>query len=229
MVLLAVWYVLLHRWSGAEDIVVATPITHRRTETEGVMGRFLNTLALRVDLGGDPSFRELLARVREAALGAYRHKDLPFERLLRELGPAADPSRRPLVQVSFVLQEHVLPPFRLGDLELTPFWVDRGISDFELTLGLSLLPAGGLDGFVEYQTELFHGDDVARLARELLDLAAAAAADPGRRLSQLMRGLGGAAGMREPTPDPPCARPPGTTPEVAGGAGREARAAAADA
>ena len=105
MTLLAAFQVLLHRYSGQEDIAVGTPIAGRgRTELEGLIGFFVNTLVLRSNLAGNPAFTELLARVRETALGAYTHQDLPFEKLVEELSPSRDISRNPLFQVMFVLQ-----------------------------------------------------------------------------------------------------------------------------
>ena len=102
---LAAFQVLLHRYSGAEDIAVGTPIAgRRRAELEGLIGFFANTLVLRADLSGDPTFRELLARVRSSALSAYTHQDLPFEKLVEELAPVRDPSLNPLFQVCFALQ-----------------------------------------------------------------------------------------------------------------------------
>jgi len=104
MTLLAALQTLLHRYTGQDDIAVGSLIANRtRAEIEGLIGFFVNTLVLRTDLAGDPSFGELLARVREVTLGAYEHQDLPYEKLLEELQPPRDLSRNPLFQVLFVL------------------------------------------------------------------------------------------------------------------------------
>ena len=105
MTLLAAFQTLLHRYTGQEDILVGT--SHRQpqpAELEGLIGLFVNTLVLRTDLSGDPSFRDLLGRVREATLDAYAHQDLPFEKLVEELQPERNLSYTPLFQVMFVLQ-----------------------------------------------------------------------------------------------------------------------------
>src|SRR5262249_34954144 len=118
--LLAAFDVLLSRYSGASEILVGTPIANRnRSETEGLIGFFVNTLVLRGDVRGNPSFRELLRRVRETALGAYAHQDLPFEKLVEELQPERDMSRSPLFQVMFILQNLGNESLTLPGLQLS--------------------------------------------------------------------------------------------------------------
>src|SRR5205823_1785135 len=108
MALLAAFAALLGRYTGQQDLLVGTPVANRaRRELEGLIGFFANTLPIRADLAGAPSFRALLGRVRESCLGAYAHQDLPFERLVEELRPERDPSRNPLVQVVFAYQDAV--------------------------------------------------------------------------------------------------------------------------
>jgi amino acid adenylation domain-containing protein len=185
MVLLAAFQALLHRYSGQDDLCVGTPIAGRgRAETEGLIGFFVNTLVLRADLSGDPPFRELLGQVREAALGAYAHQDLPFERLVEELQPQRDPSRHPIFQVMFVLQNAPQEALELAGLTVTPWDVDSGTSKFDLTLRLTERD-GELRGELEYSAELFEGGTAARLAGHYGALLAAACADPGRAVSRL--------------------------------------------
>src|SRR5436309_7025996 len=114
MTLLAAFQTLLHRYGGQDDIVVGTPIAGRtRVEVEGLIGFFVNMLVLRTDASGDPTFRELLKRVKKVALGAYAHQDIPFEKVVEELHPRRDPSRNLLFQVAFALQNtpRSSPPF----------------------------------------------------------------------------------------------------------------------
>ncbi|MBI3947384.1 MAG: amino acid adenylation domain-containing protein [Armatimonadetes bacterium] len=185
MVLLAGFQALLSRYTGMEDIVVGTPIAGRsRTELEGILGFFVNTLALRTDLSGDPSFRGLLARVREVSLGAFEHQDLPFEKLVEALHPERDMSRNPLFQVSFALQNAPETPARLPGLDTEPVPIDRGVAPFDLSLD-ARAHEGGLRLTVEYSTDLFAPDDIERMLGHLRTLLEGAAADPGRRLSEL--------------------------------------------
>ena len=135
MVLLAAFQVVLSRWSGQSDIVVGSPIagrTHR--ELEGLIGFFVNTLALRTELQGDPGFRELVGRVKETALGAYAHQDLPFEKLVAELQPVRDLSRQPVFQAFFALQNVPQETLQLPGLELRRAGGGRPTAKFDLAL-----------------------------------------------------------------------------------------------
>ena len=135
MTLLAAFDVLLARYSGQQDIVIGTPIAGRnRAEVEKLIGFFVNTLVMRTDLSGDPSFRELLGRVRETAMGAYAHQDLPFEKLVEELRPDRDLSRNPLFQVMLVLQNLPTGSQKLGDIDATPFGTGVPNSKFDISL-----------------------------------------------------------------------------------------------
>ncbi len=143
MTLLAAFQVLLHRYSGQEDIAVGSPIAgRRRPELEGLIGFFVNTLVLRSDLSGNPSFRELLARVRDTALEAYTHQDLPFEKLVEELAPARDLSRHPLFQVLFVLQNTPGAPLALDGVAVSRLSRDDQSAKFDLTLSVRESAAG---------------------------------------------------------------------------------------
>ncbi|HEX6864352.1 MAG TPA: AMP-binding protein, partial [Thermoanaerobaculia bacterium] len=186
MTLLAAWKTLLLRMTGQEDVVVGTPVANRgRAEVEGLIGFFVNTLVLRTDLAGDPPFTGLLARVREGALGAYSHQDLPFDRLVAELSPERDLSRTPLFQVLFAL--HHLGG---GDSELAPGltareWGTPGTTaKFDLSLHLGRAP-GELLGSVEYATDLFDRPTIRRLLSHLGVLLEGIAARPEARLSEL--------------------------------------------
>src|SRR5262249_8217400 len=155
MTLMAGFAVLLHRYTGQADICVGTPVANRtRSEVEGLIGFFVNTLVLRTDLGGSPSFVEVLRRVREAALEACAHQDLPFEKLVAELRPARDLSRNPLFQVMFVLQNAPMSAFKLPGLELKGLRIAETPSNFDLSLSL-IDSDGKLRGGFEYPPELF--------------------------------------------------------------------------
>ena len=186
MTLLAAFDVLLHRYTGQDDIVVGTPIAGRsRPEVEDLVGLFVNTLVMRTDLSGDPTFAELLRRVREVALGAYAHQDLPFEKLVEELQPRRDPSRSPLFQVMLSLQTDPTEGLRLGELEVGLLKVETGTSKFDLTLSLTEGADGRLDGALEYNTDLFDAAAAEGLTHHLRTLLEAVAQDPTYRVSQL--------------------------------------------
>jgi len=193
MVLLAGFAVLLARTSGRDDLVLGADVTNRgRRETEGLIGFFINMLALRLDLAGNPSFRELLARVREVALGAYAHQDVPFEKLVEEIQPQRTAGHSPLFNVVFNFNSDA----RLeGDgeadggallpgLDVLPIAFDYETVRFDLTLLMSEA-ADGLNASWTYSVDLFDGATVARLHERFETLLASAAARPDLRLSAL--------------------------------------------
>jgi amino acid adenylation domain-containing protein len=185
MVLLAAFKVLLHRYSGQEDIVVGCPIANRnRAEIEGLIGFFVNSLVMRTDVSGDPSFLELVARVREVALGGYAHQDLPFEKLVEELEPERDLSRNPLFQVMFAFQNAPMPPLDLGALRLSLMWVDPLAARFDLEAHVWEEPEG-LELFFVYSTDLFEASTIKRIARHYRTLLEGIVANPEKRLSEL--------------------------------------------
>jgi amino acid adenylation domain-containing protein len=187
MVLLAAFQALLHRYSGQDDIAVGSPIANRnRAEVEGLVGYFVNMLVLRADLSGDPSFRDLLARVREVALGAFEHQDLPFDRLVEALQPPRDLSRTPLFQAMFVLQNNRMPDVGRRDLELSALRVggETATAKFDLTLALEEV-GGGLVGSFEYSTDLFVAGTIERMAGHFRTLLEGVVARPEARLSAL--------------------------------------------
>ena len=164
MTLLAVWQVLLSRYCGQEDIVVGTPIAGRnRSETEPLIGFFVNTLALRTDLSGEPTFKEILKRVREVALGAYAHQDVPFEKLVEELAPERSLSHTPLFQIAFALQNAPVGTLELPGLELSRLDVGAEVEKFDLTLSMTE-GAHRIGGTLGYDTELFDPATIERMA-----------------------------------------------------------------
>ncbi|MFL5537544.1 MAG: non-ribosomal peptide synthetase, partial [Longimicrobiaceae bacterium] len=182
MVLLAALDLLLARWSGQEDVVVGTPIANRtRRETEGLIGFFVNTLALRTDLSGNPSFQALLGRVRETTLGAYQHQDVPFERLVDELRVERSLSHTPLFQVMFSLIDGAggLRPF--GGLAVEFYPTGGGAAKFDLDV-MVVEREGGLEVAFTWREELWDAPSLERLAGAYALLLEAAAADAGRRV-----------------------------------------------
>ncbi len=163
MILLAAFQTLLHRYTGQDDIVVGSPIAGRnRVELERLVGLFVNTLVLRTNLSGNPSFRELLARVRAVATDAYLSSDLPFGHLVRELQPDRQGSRPPLAQVIFELENLPTTTLALPGLTVSPLVVDTGTATLDLTVELKQ-GARGLTGFVEYNTDLFDAATIDRM------------------------------------------------------------------
>jgi MFS family permease len=163
MTLLAGWAGLLGGYSGQGEVMVGTPVANRgRAEVEGMVGFLVNTLVLRVDVSGDPSFEELLGRVREEALGAYGHQELPFERLVEELRPRRDVSRSPLFQVMCGYQQGE-GEVELGGVRLRELEVEVGRARFELSLALRER-GGVIEGRLTYSEDLFEEGSMGRLA-----------------------------------------------------------------
>jgi non-ribosomal peptide synthetase component F len=164
MTLLAAFQVLLSRYSGQSGVVIGTPVASRmRPELEGSIGFFVDTLVLRTQLTQVASFRELLARVREICLGAYAHQELPFERLVEDLGPPRDTSRNPVFQVMFALQNMELPALELPRLSIAPFGCERKIAQVDLTLYV-MQTGEGLRGILGDSTDLFDAQTIERMA-----------------------------------------------------------------
>jgi len=185
MTLMAAFKALLHRYSGADSIVVGSPVAGRnRREAESLIGFFINNLVLRTELGDDPTFAELLGRVREGLMGALAHQDVPFEKLVEELDPRRDLSHHPLFQVVFILQNAPMPPLVLPNLTLETVEIDNGTAKFDLTMFL-MDEADGLSGWVEYNTDLFDADTIRRLRAHYETLLESIVADPLERVSAL--------------------------------------------
>jgi amino acid adenylation domain-containing protein len=185
MTLLAAFQILLGRYTNQTDIVVGTPIAGRnREEIEGLIGFFVNTLALRADLTINPTFSEFLARVKETAVGAYAHQDLPFEKLVEELEPERDLGRNPLFQVMFQFQNapRSLPHFK--DLTLTSLDVSTGTAKFDLLLA-AMEEDGVLNFVMEYSTDLFNSETIDRMLHHYATLLEGIAASPDERIADL--------------------------------------------
>src|SRR6185369_11177087 len=184
MTLLAAFQVFLARYSGQQDIVVGTPIAGRtRAEEEVLIGLFVNTLALRVDVSGEPTFREVLARVRETCLGAYAHQEIPFEKLVQELRPERSLRHSPLFQVFFQLNAP-RESLALSGLNSKPFKAQNETAKFDLTLVLNET-ADGLAGSLEYSTDLFDPATASRIVSNFSTILSAAVAAPDTRLNAL--------------------------------------------
>ncbi|MEO7330659.1 MAG: amino acid adenylation domain-containing protein, partial [Minicystis sp.] len=167
MTLLAAFELLLHRWSGQNDIRVGSPVGNRtRAETEGLIGFFVNTLVLRSTIDGEMSFRELLGQIKESCLGAYAHQDLPFERLVQALSPDRDPAQTPLVQVTFTLQNGPLEAAHPRDLPRRAVLTETTHAKYDLSLTMTE-GSGGLSASMVYRSELFDAATIDRLLGNL--------------------------------------------------------------
>ncbi|HEV2756821.1 MAG TPA: amino acid adenylation domain-containing protein, partial [Actinomycetota bacterium] len=185
MTLTAAFQALLARYSGSDDVAIGTPIAGRsHPEAEPLIGFFVNTLVLRTDLSGDPSFGELVERVRDVALGAYAHQDVPFEKLVEELHPQRSLSHTPLFQVMLSLDNTAEGALALGDATVESFPIDDDSSKFDLHLAVRDR-GGELEGDLQYSTDLFDAATVERMAAHLQNLLKGAASDAGGPLSDL--------------------------------------------
>jgi amino acid adenylation domain-containing protein/thioester reductase-like protein len=185
MTLLATFQVLLQRYSGQSDFVVGTPMSNRRRrEFEDLIGFFINTLALRADVSGNPSFRELLGRVRETALGAYMNQDLPFEQVVELAQPERDPSRNPLFQVMFALQNAPQQAVQLEGLTVEPLPHTSITAQFDLFLEMIQVKDGLFTSF-EYNTDLFDASTIARMMRHFQTLLESVVNNPDQHISAL--------------------------------------------
>ncbi len=185
MTLLAGFQTLLSRYSGQEQIVLGTDVANRTTtDTEKMMGFFINLLAVRTDLSGNPTFRDLLGRVREVALGAYAHQDMPFDKLVEELQPERSLGHNPLVQALFVMQNTPRQKQELTGLKLSPFPTPITRSKFDLAVFM-VESERGLSGDWLYSTDLFDRSTILRVAKQFETLLGNALAQPDSRLTAL--------------------------------------------
>ncbi|MBE9010857.1 amino acid adenylation domain-containing protein [Pseudanabaenaceae cyanobacterium LEGE 13415] len=199
MTLLAAFQTLLHRYSGQTDIAIGSPVANRyQSELESLIGFFVNSLVLRTDLSGDPTFRALLDRVREVTLSAYAHQDLPFEKLVEELQPVRSLGQNPLFQVVFALQNTPMEQLVLPGLVLSPVTLETKTSRFDLELyvwkcgdnfrnlwGQGWQHSDGLRGVIIYNTDLFDATTIAQLRQHFQTLLESIVANPETRLSEL--------------------------------------------
>ncbi|WP_050993858.1 non-ribosomal peptide synthetase [Streptomyces violaceusniger] len=188
MVLQSALALLLTKLGAGEDIPVGSPVAGRSDQAlEDLIGVFLNTLVLRTDTSGDPTFDQLLDRVRRTALDAYAHQDIPFERLVEVVDPERSLARHPLFQVMLMVQNMPAAETALGGLTLRPELVDLGVAKVDLSFAFGERPErpGALSGVCEYSTELFDADSVETLVRRLIEVLEAVTGDPGLRISEV--------------------------------------------
>ncbi len=185
MTLLAAFKTLLYRYSGQDDILVGSAIANRnRKEIESLIGFFVNTLVLRTNLSNNPTFRELLGRVRETTLAAYAHQDVPFEQLVEELQPPRDTSHTPVFQVMFVLQNAPKSAIELPGLTVSLLETNKNTTNFDLTLNMEQT-GDSLVGILEYNTDLFDASTISRMVGHLQTLLEGIVINPNQRLWQL--------------------------------------------
>jgi amino acid adenylation domain-containing protein len=185
MALLSAFYTLLHRYSGADDIVVGTPIAGRMSkETEGIVGLFVNMLGMRGDLSGNPTFRELLQRTRRTAIDAFAHQEVPFEKVVEALHPQRNPSYAPVFQTTFQLRNYPLKEMRFAGLSVEELDLQPMAAQFDLSLEVTE-KAGSLHCSFIYSTALFNRETIAAMARHFETLLAGIVSHPDSRIERL--------------------------------------------
>ncbi|MEG3875939.1 amino acid adenylation domain-containing protein [Microcoleus sp. herbarium7] len=185
MTLLAAFKILLYRYTGIEDVAIGSPIANRNmSEIEQLIGCFVNTLVLRTDLSGNPTFRELLSRVRQVCVGAYAHCDVPFEKLVETLQPQRSLSYTPLFQVMFTLQNTPMSALELSGLTVISLESNSGTAKFDLSLYIEERGEESI-GTIEYNTDIFEAATIARTIEHFQQLLAGIVANPDRRVNEL--------------------------------------------
>ncbi|MBB5066902.1 condensation domain-containing protein, partial [Granulicella mallensis] len=185
MTVLAAWATVLSRLSGQQDVVIGTPVANRtQRETEELIGFFVNMLSLRVDFTGQPTVSELLRRVRETAIGAQAHQELPFEQVVERIKPSRSQAHSPIFQVMFAWQNNEVSDLELPGLHLSGLESESSVAKFDLTLNLSETD-DEIEGILEYSTALFKSETVERYGRYLVRLLEAMTRGEDERVSQL--------------------------------------------
>jgi|GEM_PF-306729 amino acid adenylation domain-containing protein len=185
MSLQAAFAVLLHRYTGQDDIMMGTPVANRNHEDiEPLIGFFVNTLVLRTGLSGNPKFTELLAQTKRTTINAYGNEDIPFDRLIEELGPERSLSYHPLIQVMFDMIPFTFDDFRLPGADMTRLEVGHNVSKFDLTVLLEET-ATGLKVYLEYNKALFSPETISRMTNHFKTLVEGIVEDPHKRISEL--------------------------------------------
>jgi amino acid adenylation domain-containing protein len=183
--LLAAFALLLHRYSGQDDICIGSPFANRnRTEIESLIGFFVNTLVLRTQIKENPSFSDFITQVQQVVLDAYANQDVPFEQVVEVLQPARSPSYNPLFQVMFALENMSLDALDLADISMTPEIIEQGTAKFDLSL-LMFETQQGIIGSLEYNTDLFNETTIARMVGHFETLLEGIVANPQQRVSEL--------------------------------------------
>lgn len=185
MTLLTTFYIVLHRYSQQNEILIGSPVANRHVpEIENLIGVFINVVVLRLNLDGNPDFRSLLQQVKNISTAAHSHQNFPFEKLVEELKPKRDLSRSPLFQVLFNMQNSPMPELKIPGIETTFLDIDRGVSQFDLTLMMSKLN-GQYQATVEYNLDLFNPPTISRIFNSYMLVLEAALAQPHLPISKL--------------------------------------------